>query len=349
MTDAGTRSKVILNTKELGSVASSLLEEVRKQKEQMAATVVDLTRQGEELFQAVTKVGRSHSGSSFGYHSMLYYRDFEVPPLGAMFNVEWGGINGIPPGWMKREPDEVKLRIEKLASSTFEAVEHTVKAPLRTAKELHKEILIRLAPLHQLGDGNRERQLLDGLEHFDWQDSVANKYATQAMKSFPSMTRDSGAITQGAMLPAHTYYEAAATQVKTSCEAIEEFWSSAERLLRQLQAGATQALVTDVAPVGDESIAKRYERLRKVVGLLTALILSFLIAGTTEFFIKRFQWKWLLAHPNGYAIQALSYAVLLLFLVGLFVAKYRKYCWGFALIPLLVAVLQSLGGPPSKP
>ena len=163
MTDAGTRPKVILNTKELGKVASTLLQEVQKQKEQMATTVGDLAQQGDKLFEAATEVGRSHSGSNFGYHGALYYRGFEAPSLGNMFSVEWGGVNGIPPGWTKREPDEVKLRIEKIATVTFVAAEEAVKAPLNTAKELHREILIRLAPLHQLPDGNRERQLLDSL------------------------------------------------------------------------------------------------------------------------------------------------------------------------------------------
>jgi hypothetical protein len=345
MTDAGTRPKVILNTKELGTVASTLLGEVQKQKEQIGPSVVEVTRQADKLFEAVITVGRSHSGSSFGYHSALYYRNFETPSLGTMFNVEWGGINGIPPGWMKREPEEVKHQIEKLASVTLAAAEEAIKAPLNAAQEVQKEILIRLAPLHQLPDGNRERQLLDGLEHFDWQDSAHKKYAADAMNSFPRGTRDSGAFNQGMALPAHTYYEAAAFQVKKSCEAIEEFWSSAERLLRQLQLGATQALVTQAESGGDAKIAAKYERLKMLVGFLAAVFLSFLLAWAAEFVIKKFQWKWLLSHPNSYAIQGLSYAVLLLYLVGLFIRKFRKYCWGIALIPLLVAVLQSLGGP----
>jgi hypothetical protein len=349
MTDASTRPRAVLNTKEFGSLASTLLEGLRKQKEQIAATVGDLTEQADKLFEAATKVGRSHSGSNFGYHGALYYKDFEAPSLGAMFNVEWGGVNGIPPGWTMRGPEEVKLRIEKIAAVTFTATEEAIKAPLNAAKEMHKEILIRLAPLHQLPDGNRERQLLDSLEHLDWQDSAHNEYAGHAMKTFPNMTRDSGAFTQGIVLPAHAYYEAAAIQVKRSCKAIEGFWNSAERLLRQLQLAATQALVTVSEPEGDASIATKYARLKMLVGFLAALVLSFAIAGTTGFIIRRFQWKWLLTHPNSYAIQGLSYAVLLLFLVGLLVRRIRKYCWGIALIPLVVDVLQSLGGPPKPP
>jgi hypothetical protein len=188
-----------------------------------------------------------------------------------------------------------------------------------------------------------------GLEHFDWQDCAHNEYAAHAMKRFPNMTRDSGAFTQGIVLPAHVYYEAAAIQVKKSCKAIEGFWNSTERLLRQLELAATQAIVTVSGPEGDTSIAAKYARLKMLVGFLGALVLSLIIAGLVGLIIRRFQWKWLLTHPNSYAIQGLSYAVLLLFLVGLLVRRFRKYCWGLALIPLLVAVLQSLGGPPQTP
>lgn len=345
MTDAIIPPGVTLNAKELGRLAFSLLEAAQKQKTQFAPLVADLNQKAKKLFDAAISVGRSHSGSAFGYHSALYYRDFESPPLGEMFNVEWGGLNGIAPGWTKRDEDEVKRRIEELASQTFAVTEEALKAPLDGAKELLKEILIRLAPLHRLPDGNREKKLLDGLEHFDWQDSAHKKYCAQAIKNFPGATRDSGAFHQGMVFPAHSYYEAVAYQVEKSCEAIEGFWSAADRLLRQLELAATQDLVRDAGPTSDTHIAAKYEQLKTLIGFLSAFILSLAIAAAAGFIIRRFQWKWLLKHPNGYAIQGLSYAVLLLFLVGLTVPKYRNFCWGIALIPLLAAVLQSLGGP----
>jgi hypothetical protein len=340
----------VLNPKELGRLASVLLSEIQKQKHSIGASVAAISKQADGLFDAAIKVGRSHSGSNFGYHGALYYGDFEVPQLGSMFNVEWGGIHGLDDGWKKREPDEVRNRIEKLAGVSFAAPEDAVKPDLDAAKRLHEEVLVKLAPLHKLPDGNRERLLLDSLEHFDWKDSAHRKYSASALKSFPNMTRDSAAATQGMMIPSHTYYEAVAAQVKDSCNAIEEFWRTTERLLRQLQSDATQELVgRPESLVGEASIAAKYERLKLGALLLGALVSSFLVAGAAELAIRKWQWRWLLDHPNSYAIQWLSYAVLLCFLIGLFVRKYRSYCWGFGLIPLLVAVLQSLGGPPHAP
>lgn len=243
----------------------------------------------------------------------------------------------------------MKLRIEARATATFAAVEEAVKVPLDSAKRLQREILIQLAPLHQLPNSNHEKQLLEEMEHFDWKDSAHNEYCVRAMKCFPNMTRDSGAASQGMMLPSHTYYEAAATQVRKSCSVVEEFWTSVERLLRQLQGAATQSLVTHSDPSDAVSIGAKYERLKVGVLLLGAVLLSIAISAAVEFVSRRWQWHWLLSHPNSYSIQWLSYAVLLLFLIGLLVRRFRKFCWGVALIPLVVAVLQSLGGPARSP
>ena len=55
-----------------------------------------------------------------------------------------------------------------------------------------------------------------------------------AGRAFPNATRDSDALLQGRTLPSHTYYEAIATQADASCGAVELFWNSSKRLLRQL-------------------------------------------------------------------------------------------------------------------
>jgi hypothetical protein len=217
--------------------------------------------------------------------------------------------------------------------------------PLESAKQVQIEIVIQLAPLYQLPDNNRERQLLEGMEHFDWNDSALSEYSMAALKSFPKMTRDSEAASQGFMVVAHTYYQAVATQVSKSCKAIEQFWDLAERLLRQLQLAQNQTLVTQTEPFDASGMMKRYERLKTGALLLAALLSSLIIAGTAEFAIRSWRWEWLLKHPNSYSIQGLSYTVLLLFLSGLFIRKYRNFCWGFALIPLIVGFFQSLGGP----
>jgi hypothetical protein len=329
-------------------LASVLLAEIEKQGRNDAPIVAETKERADKLLAAAHKVAASHSGSNFGYHGALYYRDFEVPSLRSMFNVEWGGIHGIPSGWTKREPDEVKLRIEAIALLSFASTQEAIKNPLDSAKRMLREISIQLAPLHQLPDGNREKELLQALEKFDWKDSVQQDYSVSALKCYPNMTRDSGAFSQGVMFASHDYYAAVATQVKKSCESIEEFWALSERLLRQLQMAGSSKLLTQHDPVDTTTLSVKYERLRLWALLLAALVLSVIIAAAAEFTIRRWHWEWLLSHPNSYSIRCFTYLVLLLFLVGLFVRKFRNYCWVFALLPLLVGVIQVLGGPAAR-
>lgn len=340
---------VSINVAELVRLATALLTEIDAQIQAENANVTAAKQDAQKILEAASKVAASHSGSNFGYHGALYYRDFQAPPVGSTFSVEWGGIHGLPAGWVKIEPEEVKRKIEALAGLAISDAEEKVKAPLASAKRLHRDILIRLAPLHQLPEGNREKLLLDRLEQFAWHDSAHKDYALAAVKGYPNVSRDSKAIYQGTMMTSHDYYAAVATQVARSCEAIEEFWNLTDRLLRQFQVVSSSTLVSRTAAGHDANLAVRYDRLKTGVLVLAAFVCSVALAAVAIVALKKWPWPWLTGNPNSYAIEWLSYAVLLLFLVGLFVRKSRNYCWGIAIFPLLAAALQSLGGPARRP
>lgn len=48
------------------------------------------------LVEAANDIGESWSGSWLGYQSRVYYADFQPPPPGAHFSVEWGGRRDVP-------------------------------------------------------------------------------------------------------------------------------------------------------------------------------------------------------------------------------------------------------------
>ena len=69
----------------------------------------DTPPQATALINAANIFGKSWSGSWLGYHSRVYYRDFEVPPQGDYFTKEWGlldTIDGSMGDWVEYNFDD---------------------------------------------------------------------------------------------------------------------------------------------------------------------------------------------------------------------------------------------------
>ena len=74
------------------------------------------------LRTAVAEVGRSFSGSWLGYHSRVYYENFQTPPPGAHFSQEWGLMDtlaslGSVGRWREYPSDGVKQHVLRLAGN----------------------------------------------------------------------------------------------------------------------------------------------------------------------------------------------------------------------------------------
>jgi predicted nucleotide-binding protein len=247
--------------------ATELLAQLKEQQREMAPEVDQVHAEAEHLLDAARKVGESWSGSNLGYHGELYYGDFEKPPFGQRFSVEWGGLNGIPPGWKSRTPEEVKDRIERLAGFQVEKIESGSKRLLDRAKKLQTEFLIELSPLHNTNGFKKEKELLSDVENLDWGEKAHNKYAADALNSFPNATRDREAIMAGRVFPAHTFYEAVAVQALASSDAVHRFWQLADRLLRQIQAQMSQIPTPTPAAASIAKVEEKYvnvERTKRV-------------------------------------------------------------------------------------
>ena len=218
-----------------GSDIGTLLSKIQEHEEGNRKVLSKIRADAKALTDAARRIETSSSGSNFGYHSELYYRDFETPPSGHRFNIEWGSVNGPQPGWGSKTPEEVKNRIEHISGREFEKTERDSAQLVASSKQLLDDILIALAPLHSASGLTKEEELLNQLESFDWAEDVKNKICTASMNQFPNMTRDSNAFPQGQRLPAYTHYEAVAEQAEQSCDSVETSWRVSQRLLKQLQ------------------------------------------------------------------------------------------------------------------
>lgn len=102
------------------------------------------SREADVLIESATEIGKSWSGSWFGYHSRVYYENFEPPPPGAVFSQEWGLMESLSMGsrgaWHEYRFDDVVALIEKRAGnpSIEESLELARKAEPRTAGNMSK-------------------------------------------------------------------------------------------------------------------------------------------------------------------------------------------------------------------
>lgn len=79
-----------------------LLEEVRRiiRDLEQARTEVsgDITRGleiGQQLRDACREISNGSSDSWIGWHSRMYYGNFEQPPVHLSWDAEWGGLNAV--------------------------------------------------------------------------------------------------------------------------------------------------------------------------------------------------------------------------------------------------------------
>lgn len=86
-------------------------------------------------------------------------------------------------------------------------------------------------------------------------------------------------------------------------------------------------------------------RLELFIGIAKALGSSATLIIAFELFTYKLPWNWLVNHPNSYGLQASFDLILFLGLLGLFVPKWRTWCWGLGVFPFAAVILQLLGGP----
>ena len=147
------------------------------------------------LQDALDIIGRASSGSPIGFHSRLYYENFDEPGFQHAFDREWVGIHGIPSYWVEQTPESVKAEIERRSGTTIEVLESLADELRDKARSLHTEVCVALAPARSQPGFEREAALLDQLEGIEFEQSAVALARTLIPQQ--QMTRDRFAVSQG--------------------------------------------------------------------------------------------------------------------------------------------------------
>ena len=161
------------------------------------------------LTSACNHLAEASSGSVIGYHSRVYYRDFQSPPAGAHFSAEWGfiptSIGGTVGDWVEYPHQAVIAAIESEAG-------HPDLGPATDFARLAKiafddgqaEVVSILTSATQYQD---DQVIRDAIESAREMQPFTQYTAVQAMMPNGAiMSRDSRAMSDGAQSSPHMAY-----------------------------------------------------------------------------------------------------------------------------------------------
>ncbi len=104
----------------------------------------------DNLIDVATSFGKAWSGSWLGHHSLVYYRNFNLPPAGAVFSQEWGlepAYSGGSQGdWCEYRFDDVISLIESKAQSP--SLDYHYKSSKESSEKFDEARLSVLSLVH---------------------------------------------------------------------------------------------------------------------------------------------------------------------------------------------------------
>ena len=200
------------------------------------------------LLDACMRTADSSSNSWLGYHSLVYYRDFQSPPAGAHFSSEWGlmalSVDGTTGDWREYQHEQVIAHIEDLAAhpdvepakkfsiearKSFLKHQATVTSILTIALELREDSLVR----NELAEASKMVPLTQA-------DAVASNWPRGQFSS-----RDSKALHQGLTAPPHITYMCGVISMIDAGRRCEELSNLCQRVANHIDRVSTSAKTAD--------------------------------------------------------------------------------------------------------
>jgi len=200
------------------------------------AAISSMLSTSKKYRDSCSKVESSWSGSYFGWHSRMYFRDFETPSRHEMFSTDWGDMYGLPEGWQEKQTGDVKTGIELLVGDGFsiDGFESDIKRIQAEAEEMKHEVLILISTVPAEALTPSEQRLQTEIENFEL--GKGRQYFARQRMPQQYSTHDREAGSQGVRMPAWLYYDNIGLEAESVCEAVDKFIRLTDRLARQLLA-----------------------------------------------------------------------------------------------------------------
>lgn len=204
------------------------------------------SKEVEALVEAATNIGKSWSGSWLGYHSRIYYQNFQIPPPGAAFSQEWGLMDSFSMGsrgaWNEYNFDDVvSLIYEKAGNPSIDkalALAHKAEEAFDNAKTSV------LSAVHTRYDLDKDKFLAGLVEKIEQARIFdASDFINYMMPKGQIISRDMIAIEKGSVTPPHLYVLAkthAATFPFNACRDLRKLIITLASHIKNLEGNATR-------------------------------------------------------------------------------------------------------------
>jgi len=158
------------------------------------------------LIESAGEIGKSWSGSWLGYHSRIYYENFETPPPGAAFSQEWGLMGSFSMGsrgaWQEYRFDDVVSVIEERAGNP--SIDEIIELAINAKETFDDAKTKALSILHAKYDVEKDKFLLGLVEKIE-QAKILDEsdFINYWRPKGQVMSRDTVAIEKGSVVPPH--------------------------------------------------------------------------------------------------------------------------------------------------
>lgn len=195
--------------------------------------------------EEANEVSLSFSGSWYGYHSKIYYKNLEPTPAGARFSIEWGFSHdpytgGTVGEWVEYPVEtvinELYRRAEVEDETAFESVTSNFFDCLIEIKE---DILSCLSTIPGTPDDFIKRVIseIEAVNKINVQNFI-NYYQPKGS----TMSRDSVAILAGQQIPPHITVLSKALRCKAALKASDNLLAYIKRAVQHMKRVSTSSL-----------------------------------------------------------------------------------------------------------
>lgn len=185
------------------------------------------------LSESEQRFAKAWSGSNLGFHSCVYYKNFQPPPPGVHFSAEWGFIRGTTGEWVEFPRDEVLKRIRLDAGDSdlkeIEQLKAAANKAGRLLDDAKANVVSILSAFLAFSDDPYLTALKDKVERLTPAPTEAEVRAAFPRAFGRHMSRDAIAIGQGLCLAPHEEVRAETVSIRYPFKACEELIKTARR------------------------------------------------------------------------------------------------------------------------